>query len=46
MNDVEVREYQTTDGKAPLTEWLASLRDGATRADYCPTGSAQGRATR
>ena len=32
MNNVEVREYQTTEGKAPLTEWLASLRDGATRA--------------
>jgi len=32
MNNVEVREYQTTEGKAPLTEWLASVRDGATRA--------------
>jgi putative component of toxin-antitoxin plasmid stabilization module len=32
MNNVEVCEYQTTEGKAPLTEWLASLRDGATRA--------------
>jgi len=32
MNNVEVREYQTTEGKAPLTEWLASLRDGGTRA--------------
>jgi putative addiction module killer protein len=31
MSNVEVREYQTTEGKAPLTEWLESLRDGATR---------------
>jgi hypothetical protein len=29
MNNVEVCEYQTTEGKAPLTEWLASVRDGA-----------------
>jgi putative addiction module killer protein len=32
MNDLEVREYQTTEGKVPLTEWLVSLRDGVTRA--------------
>jgi putative addiction module killer protein len=29
---LEVREYQTAEGKTPLTEWLASLGDGATRA--------------
>jgi putative addiction module killer protein len=29
---MEVREYQTADGKMPLTEWLEGLRDGATRA--------------
>ena len=29
---MEVREYQTADGKTPLTEWLEGLRDGATRA--------------
>jgi putative addiction module killer protein len=32
MIAVEVREYQTAEGKIPLTEWLESLRDGATRA--------------
>jgi len=32
MNNVAVREYQTVEGKTPLTEWLASLRDGASRA--------------
>jgi len=29
---VEVREYLTADGRAPLTEWLAALRDGNARA--------------
>ena len=32
MASVEVREYQTAEGKVPLTAWLESLRDGATRA--------------
>ncbi len=32
MAIVEVREYQTAEGKTPLTEWLDGLRDGATRA--------------
>ena len=32
MASVEVREYQTAEGKSPLTEWLEDLRDGATRA--------------
>jgi putative addiction module killer protein len=32
MASVEVREYQTAEGKTPLTEWLQGLRDGATRA--------------
>ena len=27
---LEVREYQTAEGKAPLTEWLRGLRDGPT----------------
>ena len=29
---MEVREYQTADGKTPLTEWLDALRDGQARA--------------
>jgi putative addiction module killer protein len=29
---VKVREYQTAEGKTPMTEWLDSLRDGGTRA--------------
>jgi putative addiction module killer protein len=29
---VEVREYQTADGRMPMTEWLAGLRDAGTRA--------------
>jgi putative addiction module killer protein len=32
MTTLEVREYQTAQGKIPLTEWLGGLRDGATRA--------------
>jgi putative addiction module killer protein len=32
MCAVEVREYQTAEGKIPLTEWLSRFRDGATRA--------------
>lgn len=29
---MEVRRYQTVDGKIPLSEWLEGLRDGKTRA--------------
>jgi putative addiction module killer protein len=29
---MEVRQYQTVDGKVPLIEWLDGLRDGTTRA--------------
>lgn len=29
---MELREYQTADGKTPLTEWLDALRDGTARA--------------
>jgi putative addiction module killer protein len=32
MAIVEVREYQTAEGKTPLTEWLQGLRDRSTRA--------------
>ena len=32
MTILEVREYQTAEGKTPLTEWLQGLRDSATRA--------------
>ena len=32
MAAVEVREYQTGGGKAPLSEWLAGLRDAEARA--------------
>jgi putative addiction module killer protein len=32
MSTLEVQEYQTTQGRSPLTEWLEGLRDGATRA--------------
>jgi putative addiction module killer protein len=31
MATLEVREYQTAEGKTPLTEWLRGLRDGPTR---------------
>jgi putative addiction module killer protein len=31
MATLEVREYQTAEGKTPLTEWLGGLRDGPTR---------------
>jgi putative addiction module killer protein len=31
MTALEVHEYQTTDGKTPLTVWLKGLRDGSTR---------------
>ena len=31
MTTLEVREYQTTEGKIPLTAWLEGLRDGSTR---------------
>jgi putative addiction module killer protein len=29
---MEVRQYQTAEGKTPMAEWLEGLRDGATRA--------------
>jgi putative component of toxin-antitoxin plasmid stabilization module len=32
MASVEVREYQTAEGKTPLTDWMQGLRDGAIRA--------------
>jgi putative addiction module killer protein len=32
MTVVDVKQYQTVAGKAPLTEWLEGLRDAATRA--------------
>ena len=32
MIALEVQEYQTIQGRSPLAEWLAGLRDGATRA--------------
>ncbi len=32
MPPVEVRRYQTADGKTPLTEWLDGLRDRQGRA--------------
>jgi len=31
MTTLEVREYQTPEGKIPLTAWLEGLRDGSTR---------------
>jgi len=31
MAHVVVREYQTAEGKVPLTEWLQGIRDGTTR---------------
>jgi len=31
MTALEVHEYQTTEGKIPLTAWLEGLRDGSTR---------------
>ena len=32
MTDVEVRRYQTAEGRVPLSEWLDGLRDGRARA--------------
>jgi putative component of toxin-antitoxin plasmid stabilization module len=32
MITVSVREYQTAEGKTPLTDWLDGLRDGTARA--------------
>jgi putative addiction module killer protein len=32
MPTVEVRSYQTSDGRQPFTEWLAALSDGTARA--------------
>jgi putative addiction module killer protein len=29
---IELRQYQTKDGKMPVAEWLDHLRDGVTRA--------------
>lgn len=31
MNTIEVREYQTKDGKKPVSEWLDGLRDAIAR---------------
>jgi putative addiction module killer protein len=31
MASVEVRQYQTTDGRIPVAEWLGALRDSAAR---------------
>jgi putative addiction module killer protein len=31
MATLEVREYQTAEGKTPLAAWLEGLRDGVTR---------------
>jgi len=32
MVTVSLREYQTAEGKTPLTDWLDGLQDGTTRA--------------
>jgi putative addiction module killer protein len=32
MSTIEVRQYQTRDGRLPLSEWLDQLRDGVARA--------------
>lgn len=32
MGTVEVRQYQTANGRRPIVEWLESLRDGTARA--------------
>jgi putative component of toxin-antitoxin plasmid stabilization module len=32
MTHIEVRQYQTTDGRKPLSEWLDGLRDAQARA--------------
>lgn len=32
MSPIDVRQYQTTDGRIPVSEWLCQLRDTATRA--------------
>lgn len=32
MRLVEVRRYQTADGKTPLSDWLDALRDGRIRS--------------
>jgi putative addiction module killer protein len=32
MSAVEIRQYQTVDGRIPVAEWLDSLRDGVARA--------------
>jgi putative addiction module killer protein len=29
---LDIREYRTADGKTPVADWLAGLRDGAARA--------------
>jgi putative addiction module killer protein len=33
MATIEVRRYQTTDGRIPVTAWLDGLRDRAARLD-------------
>ena len=32
MNPVEIRQYQTKDGRTPVSEWLDGLRDATARA--------------
>lgn len=32
MDLVEIRRYQTAEGKVPLSEWMHGLRDGRARA--------------
>jgi putative addiction module killer protein len=31
MSTLEIRQYQTRDGRIPVLEWLGSLRDGVAR---------------
>lgn len=32
MNPVEIRQYQTKDGRTPVSEWIDGLRDANARA--------------
>ena len=32
MSPIDVRQYQTTDGRLPVSEWLHELRDSVARA--------------
>src|SRR5687768_11950856 len=32
MSSIEVRQYQTSNGRRPLSEWLGQLRDAVARA--------------